>query len=165
MFFKHFSKCLNHFCHLSLEKVKTIQVLDSAVRIKSLTVGLKTTKYLSKSSHNVKNDLASRQFTQNLKLLFLLHAIKSIPVFLKSHSNKIVSNCVRSCEFVIAHRVRRSQQMLCLYSKLWDEAVMQQFINKLKGQLLKRRYILLSSSLISFYDWSKERISDEDILR
>lgn len=169
MFFKNLksfqSKCLNPFCYSPLDKVITNKLLgvDCGVAMRGPT--LKITKCFRKSSYNPKMNNPSRVFTPNLTFLLLLHAFKNIPVFLKSHSNKIVSNCVRSCEFVIAHRVRRSQQMLCLYSKLWDEAALQQFINKLKGQLLRQRYFLLSSSLISFYDWNKERISDEDILR
>uniref|UniRef100_A0A1B6L3Z0 Phosphatidylcholine transfer protein n=1 Tax=Graphocephala atropunctata TaxID=36148 RepID=A0A1B6L3Z0_9HEMI len=116
---------------------------------------------------NMKFQLPKRfNYTSNVMFLLLINSLKNIPEILKSHSVKIVQNCVQSCEYVIAHRIRRSQQMLCLYSKLWDEISLRQLIHRLKAQIQRRKHILLlGSSFVSAYDWNKERIPDEEILK
>jgi len=102
----------------------------------------------------------------NVLLLLFINSRKSFPEMLKSHSVKIVHNCIQNCEYVLAHRVRRCQQIMCLYLKLWDSVSLRQMVNKFKLRLLlKRPFVLLSSGLISSYDWNTERIPDEDILR
>lgn len=91
---------------------------------------------------------------------------KKIPTVLKANSVNIVRNCTEQCEFVIAHRIRRSQQIFSLYTKLWDEVALRQFIKRLGGQLTRRgKEILLGAGVVSAFNWEKERIEEEDILR
>ncbi|XP_046659021.1 stAR-related lipid transfer protein 7, mitochondrial-like isoform X2 [Homalodisca vitripennis] len=108
----------------------------------------------------------SFNYTSNVMFLLFFNSLKNIPEVLKRHSVKIVQNCVQSCEYVLAHRIRRSHQMLCLYSTLWGEIPLYQFVRRLKAQLQKRKHLLLlGSGFVSAYDWNKERIPDEDILK
>ncbi|KAG8315595.1 StAR- lipid transfer protein 7, mitochondrial [Homalodisca vitripennis] len=108
----------------------------------------------------------SFNYTSNVMFLLFFNSLKNIPEVLKRHSVKIVQNCVQSCEYVLAHRIRRSHKMLCLYSTLWGEIPLYQFVRRLKAQLQKRKHLLLlGSGFVSAYDWNKERIPDEDILK
>ncbi|XP_075222373.1 stAR-related lipid transfer protein 7, mitochondrial-like [Lycorma delicatula] len=91
-------------------------------------------------------------------------ALERVPIILRGHSMNIVKHCVEQCEFIIAHRVRRSQQIVSLYSKLWDEMALKQFINKLRRKLAKGgRFTLLAAGMA--FNWDEERISDETIFR
>lgn len=116
--------------------------------------------------HNVRLKFQRKRINSNLVILFVLNSLKNIPEFLKSHSTKIVQNCKQNCEYVLAHRLRRSQQMMSLYTKLWDKMTLQHLVNVLISQFKRRRdqtIFSLGASLI--YNWNKERIPDEDILR
>lgn len=125
-----------------------------------------TSKQTVGTLHNVRLKFQRKRINSNLVILFVLNSLKNIPEFLKSHSTKIVQNCKQNCEYVLAHRLRRSQQMMSLYTKLWDKMTLQHLVNVLIAQFKRRRdqtIFSLGASLI--YNWNKERIPDEDILR
>lgn len=125
-----------------------------------------TSKQAIGTHHNVRLKFQRKRINSNLVILFVLNSLKNIPEFLKSHSTKIVQNCVQNCGYVLAHRLRRSQQMMSLYTKLWDKMTLQHLVNVLIAQFKRRRdqtIFSLGASLI--YNWNKERIPDEDILR
>lgn len=125
-----------------------------------------TSKQAIGTLHNVRLKFQRKRINSNLVILFVLNSLKNIPEFLKSHSTKIVQNCKQNCEYVLAHRLRRSQQMISLYTKLWDKMTLQLLVNVLIAQFKRRRdqtIFSLGASLI--YNWNKERIPDEDILR
>lgn len=125
-----------------------------------------TSKQAIGTLHNVRLKFQRKRINSKLVILFVLNSLKNIPECLKSHSTKIVQNCVQNCEYVLAHRLRRSQQMMSLYTKLWDKMTLQHLVNVLIAQFKRRTdqaIFSLGASLI--YNWNKERIPDEDILR
>lgn len=96
----------------------------------------------------------------------LLHVINynlsNIRLKLKEHSVNIVKLCTQQFEFVVAHRIRRGQQVFSLYNKIWDEKALQDIINKIRKQLFNRgREIVFSACGVAFFNWEKERIPDE----
>lgn len=140
--------------------------LLNTLRHQTIPSNLKKSKQAIATLHNVRLKFQRKRFTSNLVMLLVLNSLKNIPEFLKSHSTKIVQNCVQNCEYVLAHRLRRSQQMVSLYVKLWDKMTLQHLVNVLISQFKRRRdqtFFCLGAGL--FYNWNKERIPDEDILR
>lgn len=138
----------------------------NTLRHQTISSSLKKSNQAIGTLNNVQLKFQKKCFTSNLVILLVLNSLKNIPVFLKSHSTKIVQNCVQNCEYVLAHRLRRSQQMMSLYLKLWDKMTLQHLVNVLISQFKRRRdqaFLSLNASLI--YNWNKERIPDEDILR
>lgn len=116
--------------------------------------------------HNVRLKYHNEFFTTNLVVLLLINSVRNIPKLFKTHSPKIVHNCVKNCKYVLGQRLRRTQQSVSLYSKLWDNITLKHCITRIISQLKKRRdktFLFLNASLI--YNWNKERIPDEDILR
>lgn len=115
----------------------------------------------------VRSFQTSSYVKQKWSMYFMLkNNFKKIPTVLKANSVNIVRNCTEQCEFVIAHRIRRSQQIFSLYTKLWDEVALRQFIRRLRRHLARRgKEFLLGAGIVSAFNWEKERIKDEDILR
>lgn len=121
----------------------------------------KFTFYKFKHFHSLKSFnesnsffFACKNFLQNIQLTF------------KNHSINIIKTCISQCEFVMAHRLRRSQQIFSLYTKLWDEMALKQLVDKMKGQLVRKgRNVLLGAGIVSVFNWDEERISEEDMFR
>jgi hypothetical protein len=71
---------------------------------------------------------------------------------------------VQQCEWVLAHRIRRGQQIFSLYSRLWDEVALKEFVKKMRHQLSRRgKEFLLAAAGIFMFSWEKERIPDGEI--
>lgn len=67
------------------------------------------------------------------------------------------------CEYVVAQRLRRCQQMFCLYSKLWEERALRDILRRMRYTLTKKgKELALSAAGISAYNWDQNRIPDED---
>lgn len=97
-------------------------------------------------------------------LQYVKRSLDKFPLSLKEQSVNIVKVCTQQCECVLAHRIRRSQQMFSLYNRLWDEVALKELLRKMKQQLSKRgKEVLLSAVGISAYNWNKERIPDEEL--
>lgn len=90
----------------------------------------------------------------------------TLPQHLKAHSSKILRTWVHQCECVLAQRLRRSQQMFFLYSKLWEEQALREFIKRMRQQLTKHsKEIICSAVGITSYNWAENRIPDSEILK
>lgn len=94
----------------------------------------------------------------------VMNGLKDLERVVKENSSKIVQTCVENCEYVLAHRIRRSQQIWSLYTQLWGRESLEMLKQRLKSQLAKRRTLMFTVFAAS-YDWDKERIPDQDILR
>lgn len=68
------------------------------------------------------------------KLEHFIEHFKMCKRILLSHSSpdKTLKMWAQQFEFVFAHRVRRGQQMICLYSKWWEEKALKEFFKRLK---------------------------------
>lgn len=89
----------------------------------------------------------------------------SIPRHLKEHSSKILRIWAHQCECVMAQRVRRSQQMFLLYSKLWEEQAFKEFLKRMRQQLTKHgKEFICAACGVHLYNWEQNRIPDDEIL-
>nr|BAN21328.1 conserved hypothetical protein [Riptortus pedestris] len=84
---------------------------------------------------------------------------------LRSSSVSIVRHCLKQIECVVAQRVRRGQQMITLYTRLWDEKGFRFLFLQMKRIFHKRsKHLILGASFIAF-DWENERIPIDDLKR
>lgn len=84
------------------------------------------------------------QLDQSNKLMFSLQhfrKFKSIDQYftktIKNRSRRILRLWTDHCEYIIAQRVRRSQQMICLYRRIWDEQALRWIVQQLRKQVHK----------------------------
>jgi hypothetical protein len=90
--------------------------------------------------------------------------VQGFPLSLKEQSVHIVRECTQQCEWVLAHRIRRCQQIFSLYSKLWDEVALKELMKKMRHQLSRRgKEFLMGAAGMSVFNWENERISDEEV--
>lgn len=54
---------------------------------------------------------------------------------IKNRSRRILRLWTDHCEYIIAQRVRRSQQMICLYRRIWDEQALRWIVQQLRKQV------------------------------
>lgn len=70
----------------------------------------------------------------------------------------------RQLEFVFAQRVRRGQQMFCLYSKWWEERALKEFLKKFRTSLGRNgKEFLIGATGVSLFNWQEKRISDDEL--
>lgn len=86
---------------------------------------------------------------------------KEINLWFREQSKQVSRACRRQFEFITAQRIRRYVQIFHLYTRIWDEVALREFIKSWK--LRVPRNFLLSSVAITMYDWDHERITDTEI--
>lgn len=71
---------------------------------------------------------------------------------LKNRSRRILRLWSDHCEYIIAQRFHRGQQMLCLYRRIWDDQALREILYQLRKQVI---YQLLAefSFLINPFFW------------
>lgn len=101
------------------------------------------------------------------KLAEILRAsLTAVPRSLKQHSASALKVWARQCECVVAQRLRRGQQMFCLYTKLWEEHALREFLRKMRQHMLKRgKELMLGAVGITSYSWDKNRMPDSEITK
>ena len=91
-------------------------------------------------------------------LWYIKRSAHRFPLHLKEQSLHVVRACMQQCEWVLAHRIRRSQQIFSLYSRLWDEVALKELVRKMRG-----KEFLLAAAGVFMFSWEKERIPDDEI--
>lgn len=86
-----------------------------------------------------------------------------LPSSFKEQSSKVWKSCTKQCEFVVAHRLRRSQQIFSLYRKLWGDFRLALLLQKFNANALKQRKLLFSASLAACFKWEKQRIPEDEM--
>ncbi|KAL1122924.1 hypothetical protein AAG570_003249 [Ranatra chinensis] len=95
--------------------------------------------------------------------LWLLVLAARIPAVLKKDCPSIANNCIAQLEFVVAHRIRRAQQMFSHYSRMWGDVRLRQIINRITRQFMKRgKEFMIGAAYLSMFKWDSERIPDEE---
>ncbi|RZF34911.1 hypothetical protein LSTR_LSTR014711 [Laodelphax striatellus] len=89
--------------------------------------------------------------------------MRNMPLVLRNQSVNLLRSCAEQCEFILAQRVRRSQQIFCLYMKIWDEVALKHFLECMRRNFLRKGKHLLLGLVI--YNWDEERIKEEDIVK
>lgn len=87
-------------------------------------------------------------------------------LWLREQSIQVVKACTRQCEFIAAQRIRRSLQIFHLYSRIWDEVALREFIKFWRQRVTKNaKEFLVTAVGISMFDWEKERIPNLEMYR
>lgn len=104
-------------------------------------------------------------FELNQVIRKLKHTINLVPRKLKNESVKCVKTWTRQCECVSAQQLRRGQQMLSLYTKLWGERALDEFFRHIRQTILRHgKQFIIGAVGISVFNWEKNRIPDEEIM-
>lgn len=87
-----------------------------------------------------------------------------VALWLKQQSGQVVKACTRQFEFIAAQRIRRSLQIFHLYTRIWDEVALKEFMKSWKRRAVRNaRHFLTSSIGVTMYNWDRERISEEEL--
>lgn len=83
----------------------------------------------------------------------------------RDQSPSILRLWATQCEFVFAQQLRRSQQILALYAKIWEERALRELLKRFRGQVQRhaKGFLLSSTALLAAFDWDRERIEYEDV--
>lgn len=88
---------------------------------------------------------------------------KRIGVWVKQQSEHVVEACTKQFEFIIAQRIRRSIQIFHLYTRIWDEVALREFLKAWRRRLQKNTKHYLLGAVGVAYNWDDERISDNEV--
>lgn len=82
----------------------------------------------------------------------------------RDQSPSILRLWATQCEFVFAQQLRRSQQIITLYAKIWEERALRELLRRFRGQVQRQaKGFLLSSATLLAFDWDRERIEYDDV--
>ncbi|XP_054010029.1 stAR-related lipid transfer protein 7, mitochondrial-like isoform X2 [Hylaeus anthracinus] len=89
---------------------------------------------------------------------------KRINHWLKEQGGQVAEACTKQFEFIIAQRIRRSLQIFHLYTRIWDEVALKEFMKSWRNRALKNsRHFLMSSIGITMFNWDRERITEDEL--
>ncbi|CAB3377425.1 Hypothetical predicted protein [Cloeon dipterum] len=108
-----------------------------------------------------------RELIQSLRSNLILDKFKKIGLKIISNAMKEKSAVLagiwaKQIEYIMAQRIRRGQQILTLYSRTW-EARTAEFVIKSMSRRSKNAF--LATCLAAVFDWEKENIPEEVLLR
>lgn len=157
-----FQVCYKHKRMFAVSTVKPLCFSEPTLRLQQ--------KFYSRttSSQNLKFFFDS--FRKNINSTFINKFYPKFEPFkysasFKDHSTRIFRLSTKQCEFIFAHRLRRSQQIFSLYKKLWGDFRLLWFIPKFNANALKHRKLFYSATLSTGFAWEKKRISEDELLR
>lgn len=91
---------------------------------------------------------------------------KRISLWLREQGTQVTQACKRQFEFIAAQRIRRHVQIFHLYTRIWDEVALRQFMRSWRLRVSRNaRNFLISAIGVTMYDWDRDRIRDEEINR
>ncbi|XP_015592069.1 stAR-related lipid transfer protein 7, mitochondrial [Cephus cinctus] len=89
---------------------------------------------------------------------------RRIGIWFREQGIQVARACAKQFEFIAAQRVRRSMQIFHLYTKIWDEVALREFIKSWRCRVGRNaKEFLVSAVGVSIYNWDRERISDEEM--
>ncbi|KAJ8674111.1 hypothetical protein QAD02_005373 [Eretmocerus hayati] len=89
---------------------------------------------------------------------------RRMSLWLREQGVQVFRACTRQFEFIAAQRIRRSVQIFHLYSKIWDEVALKEFIKIWKRRMARNtRDFIVASVGVTMYNWDQERISDNEV--
>ncbi|CAL1674249.1 unnamed protein product [Lasius platythorax] len=91
---------------------------------------------------------------------------KRISLWFREQGTQVAQVCKKQFEFVAAQRIRRYIQIFHLYTRIWDEVALREFMRSWRLRLARNaRNFLISAAGVTVYNWDRDRISDEEINR
>lgn len=80
--------------------------------------------------------VVSARLPQNVRLLNRMH--QYLAANLKNRSHKILRLWTDHCEYIVAQKCRRGQQMISLYTKIWDDHKLRELFLRFRRQVRPR---------------------------
>lgn len=80
----------------------------------------------------------------------------------KNRSRRILRLWTDHCEYIVAQRFRRGQQMIFLYRRIWDEQALRRIVQQLRKQVKKKELfsiICCSSFLRNTYTHTRTKVN------
>ena len=91
---------------------------------------------------------------------------RRMSMWLRDQSIQVVRACMRQFEFIAAQRVRRSVQIFHLYTRIWDEVALREFIKSWRRRVARStKDFLVGAVGVTVYNWEHERIADNEMYR
>lgn len=82
----------------------------------------------------------------------------------EKHPKNVFRLWAHQCEYVVAQKIRRCQQMFCLYTTLWEERALKEFMKRMRITITKRsKDLVLAAVGVSAYNWEANRIAEDEI--
>lgn len=98
---------------------------------------------------------------------FLRSSLLFWPRSLQHESATVLRVWTHQCECVVAQKLRRGHQMFTLYSKLWEERALREFLKTFRQQLTRKSKALMFGAIgivsSTSYDWDANRIPEQEI--
>lgn len=83
---------------------------------------------------------------------------------LKDHSTIFIRAWRRQCEYILAQRFRRTQQMFCLYTTLWEENALKELLSRMRQQMSRRSKELVFGAIgVSSFNWDENKITNAEL--
>lgn len=87
-----------------------------------------------------------------------------VPPAVKEQSGRCLRIWAYQCECVLAQRLRRFQQMFCLYSRLWEEHALQDLLKRMRHQFTHHGKKLMYGAVgITAFSWEANQITNIEI--
>lgn len=91
---------------------------------------------------------------------------RKMSMWLREQSIQVVRACTRQFEFIAAQRIRRSMQIFHLYTRIWDEVALKEFIRSWRRRVTRNtKDFLIGAVGVTMYNWEQEKISDGEMYR
>ncbi|XP_063971951.1 stAR-related lipid transfer protein 7, mitochondrial-like [Diachasmimorpha longicaudata] len=85
-------------------------------------------------------------------------------IWLRDHSIEVTRACTRQLEFIVAQRVRRSLQLFGLWTKIWDDVALKEFLRTWRKRLRRNgKEFLFSSVGVTMFNWERDRIDNQEL--
>lgn len=89
---------------------------------------------------------------------------KKIGLWFREHSIEVTRACTRQLEFIVAQRVRRSHQLFELYTRIWDEVALKEFLRAWRRRMRKNAKCFVMSSVgVTVFNWEEDRINNDEL--
>lgn len=83
----------------------------------------------------------------------------------REQSSKIFKICSKQCEYILAHRIRRSQQIFSLYRRWWGDLRLKLLFQRLNSTLWKQKKFTYIACAAPVFNWNEKRIPDDELAR
>lgn len=72
---------------------------------------------------------------QAIKLFRIRHLEQYVTQNVKNRSRIILRLWMNHCEYIVAQRFRRGQQMICLYRRIWEEQALRELLQRFRRKV------------------------------
>ncbi|CAH0558641.1 unnamed protein product [Brassicogethes aeneus] len=121
---------------------------------------------IQKSILNIRKSKNMSTTIQHLirKLHFNIFVKYALPNSFKDQSANLLRVWAHQCECVVVQRLRRSQQMISLYSRMWGEGALKDLLRNMKLTFYKKnKELMLGAIGISTYNWEDNRLPEAEL--